>query len=590
MTYSELDRQVRSVSSALRSKFAQTDNNKFIGIDMENSALFIVAFWAILMAGFCPLLLNPNSVPADKKANLAQASAVCRLTGKTGDDVFVGDLLDFPPAAEGDWGNRLGLFSAGTSGRPKLIIYDSHAIARQILISQSVIRKNKTITYNGKGEVRILSFLPFFHIYGLMTNFMWFTFFGRTLIFPASIGLEDLKYAIQRGGVTHFFGVPLVFNAIARKISETVRRQNRQKSFEKALNFSLWLQRLFPRFGRWLAKNRLFKEITAKIFGPKPVFLISGGSAVKKTTLRIINGLGYPLYNGYGLTEAGIVAVELSLNPYKRIDGSVGRPFSDIGYRIDPDGVLEIRGDCLHLGVLENGVFAPRQGEYFRTSDLFFQKSGRLFLRDRQDDLIVLDNGEKISPLSLEEKFELSHVKNLCVFAAKQDERTEVCLLLELGDISSVQQNIVLYDAFRTIGGAAIQNKIRRVFITRQPLPVSLGQKVRRPLVTEAFRNGGMPDLKEVFRQDYADRQVIMDENLRQITDDVRRIFAGVFNKDVSEIGAETHIVFDLNGSSLEYYDLVSKIAELFQMEIAISADSYQTTPLAFAEYVLKNI
>ena len=53
-------------------------------------------------------------------------------------------------------------------------------------------------------------------------------------------------------------------------------------------------------------------EVTDSLFGKSVLFCISGGSYIKEDTLRLINGLGYPLYNGYGMTEAGVTSVELS--------------------------------------------------------------------------------------------------------------------------------------------------------------------------------------------------------------------------------------------------------------------------------------
>ena len=40
--------------------------------------------------------------------------------------------------------------------------------------------------------------------------------------------------------------------------------------------------------------------------------------------LRTINGLGYPLYNGYGMTEIGVTSVELSPDVKQRLLGYIG--------------------------------------------------------------------------------------------------------------------------------------------------------------------------------------------------------------------------------------------------------------------------
>ncbi len=48
-------------------------------------------------------------------------------------------------------------------------------------------------------------------------------------------------------------------------------------------------------------------------------------------TMRIINDIGYPLYNGFGMTEAGITSVELSHNIDDRLEASVGKAFCQRG-------------------------------------------------------------------------------------------------------------------------------------------------------------------------------------------------------------------------------------------------------------------
>ena len=73
--------------------------------------------------------------------------------------------------------------SSGTTGTPKIIIYDGNAISEQILLSGDIVKINPTIKNDKRLNIRLIAFLPFYHIFGLMATFLWFFFFGRTFIF-----------------------------------------------------------------------------------------------------------------------------------------------------------------------------------------------------------------------------------------------------------------------------------------------------------------------------------------------------------------------------------------------------------------------
>ena len=115
-----------------------------------------------------------------------------------------------------------------------------------------------------------------------------------------------------------------------------------KRKFEKGIKISLALQNIFPELGAKIAR-KMFKRITSLIFGDSIKFTISGGGYISDEALKLINGIGYPLFNGYGSTEIGITSVELRKKAKYRILGSVGKPFKSLEYQINGD-VLEVRG------------------------------------------------------------------------------------------------------------------------------------------------------------------------------------------------------------------------------------------------------
>jgi long-subunit acyl-CoA synthetase (AMP-forming) len=100
----------------------------------------------------------------------------------------------------------------------------------------------------------------------------------------------------------------------------------------------------------------MFKKVREQALGNTLVFLISGGALINEKYLRMLNGLGYSIHNGYGLTESGIVSVELSKKANKRNLTSVGIPFPNVLWRKTDDGTLEIKSDLVYKSQLHHGV------------------------------------------------------------------------------------------------------------------------------------------------------------------------------------------------------------------------------------------
>ena len=90
--------------------------------------------------------------------------------------------------------------------------------------------------------------------------------------------------------------------------------------------------------------------------GEKLAFLISGGGFISPRTLEVLNGLGYSIYAGYGLTECGVICVELSRNAKFRNGTSTGKIFSNVKYKISEEGELLIPNDHSMNGIYVDGT------------------------------------------------------------------------------------------------------------------------------------------------------------------------------------------------------------------------------------------
>ncbi len=175
----------------LSKKLKEFPKHSIVGLKAANTPHWIEIFWAILMSGYKPLLIGA-SVNKDGAANLlAQSKAVAIVS----DDVYsyqvtkisVDDLVydSYEHAFEPEWEDEVIFCSSGTTGDSKLMIYNGLNLCNQLAASASMSETTKNIVYPKRyGKLKILAMIPFHHIFGFVAVFLWYSFYGKTIVFP----------------------------------------------------------------------------------------------------------------------------------------------------------------------------------------------------------------------------------------------------------------------------------------------------------------------------------------------------------------------------------------------------------------------
>jgi long-chain acyl-CoA synthetase len=121
-------------------------------------------------------------------------------------------------------------------------------------------------------------------------------------------------------------------------------------------------------------------------------FVAVGGAKTPARLLAAAQQAGFPVFEGYGLSEcSSVVALNL---PGARRAGSVGRALAGRTLRIANDGEIEIGGVHAHyLGQ------APGAGEWLATGDLgHIDDDGFVFIDGRKKDILITGFGRNVSP------------------------------------------------------------------------------------------------------------------------------------------------------------------------------------------------
>ena len=262
------------------------------------------------------------------------------------------------PSAEIDPDSPAAIFfTGGTTGTPKGAVLTHRALMRGNY--NTIFKPGKVI-----GVHRYIALLPLSHVFGLIAGTMG-CFYTGNLIFTC----EDMKATI--GKFTFIRPTLLV---------------------------------IVPGICDILAG--LCKMYGPQFLGGSLRLIISGAANVPPRLVDIFTKLGVEFCFGYGLTETANLT---SANA-----NAVGHPTA-IG-KIYPgqetkvvDGELWLKGDNIFSGYYKDPektaeAFTP--DGWFRTGDLVrFDEEGYLYITGRIKNLIILSNGENISPESLEEPF-----------------------------------------------------------------------------------------------------------------------------------------------------------------------------------------
>jgi long-subunit acyl-CoA synthetase (AMP-forming)/acyl carrier protein len=603
-TYRTFFENVRRVAAGLAQKIEAHPQPVYIGLAMENGEAFVTSFWAILMTGGRPVLLNTRQTK-DEQARVVAATGCVAVVRETDTrlpleraEAVGAPVWEYGALPSGDdrfaarWENAFVLATSGTAGEPKLFLYDGEATCAQLLNLREIARRNPAIMHEWHGRAKALAFLPFYHIFGLVSVMLWFTFFGRTLVFLQDLRPETVRYTVVRHGVTHLFAIPLLWNGVAEHLLREARREGprREARLRRALGRGIRLQSgPFWRCGQAVTAL-LCGSVRRRMFGPSIRFCINGGGYVKEDALRVFNGLGYPLFNGYGMTELGITSVELRRSAAARVVGGVGKPFPSVNYRIEEDGTLSVGGDSLFSGrVMPDGSYIPRDKTLrYNTADVFtVDKGGNYAVVGRRDELLKAENGELLVPDAVEKAFTLRYAAAYTVVGLRRNESTRLVLVVNPDPAASPQQvDEMLAEVYRVNAALPPNEKVARVLLSREPLPQSLPGKVQRLILRRRLEEGTFPYIA-VDLSRYADTQGMLSERYKAVLAEVLDIFREALCLPEHEITPVSNFLMDLGGSSLAYFALLERLSAHFSVTFNLQ-EQFPVTPQEFAAYIVQ--
>ncbi len=348
-------------------------------------------------------------------------------------------------------------------------------------------------------EDRYFSLLPTHHAIDFMVGFLLSWMCGSTVIHQRVLRPEFILSTMRQYEVTQMASVPLVLQAIDRRIAERI----------EALGAPIRLlhDALRATHERW-SRDRPRPALTSALMGHvrrqlggslRRVF--AGGAHVDASLAASLRAVGVPVLIGYGLTEACVV---VAVNPEDapRVD-TVGTLVDgvEVSIGVSDDGgpgEVRVRGESVMAGYLDEpeGTARVLRGGWLHTGDLgVFEPDGHLRLVGRAKDVIVTLGGKKVIPELVERALaEGLPDRDVCVLGesalgpmrALAD--ASLVAVVDARDIAAGEVEAALRQANRVLPAYA---RISAWVPWSEPFPRTTSLKLRRAALVGELRAAG---------------------------------------------------------------------------------------------------
>ena len=334
-----------------------------VGIMGSNRWQWLAGLCAIFQVGAVAVPLSPEL----NRQELAEAAGQADLMGilmdgeclETGADLKIPAVsLDLEPQTE-DYtefavpdGNACAcmLFTSGTTARPKIAVFTHSALLAGIC--HNVI----PVPFEAQ-----LAILPMHHIAGFASVLnTWYL--GKRICLAENV--KQLSRCLREMKPDYMLTVPAILQALLRKLKNG-------GEYGSSLGWNL------------------------RLIG-------CGGATFPADVIGFLHGRKIRVLQSYGATEAGGIGFDWEMTP--ECGPSIGRPCPEMDVKIE-DGQLFLRSPSLMSGYYRDPQATAQvlRDGWYATGDLCEQDAdGYLYLRGRIRNLIVLGNGENVSPERIE--------------------------------------------------------------------------------------------------------------------------------------------------------------------------------------------
>ena len=494
------------------------------------------------------------------------------------DDQIVLSDEEYTP---GSFGKEVLVMTSGTTRNIKLCAYTAEEFYHQIKSSVGIIKECPQAKQHYNDRLKLLTFLPFYHVFGLVAVYIWFSFFSRTFVELKDLKPDTITGTVRRHQVTHIFAVPLFWETVYEQADKTIRLRGEEtyQKFNKAMRLrdklgDSSLGKLFTKLA--------FKEVRENLFGDSIRFMITGGSMISTQAMRFFNGIGYHLADGYGMSEIGITSLELSVKPSILNNCYIGKPLDGIEYKIDENGELLVKGQAVARYIIEDGKRKNIRDGFFATHDLAECKDGHYRVLGRRDDLVIGSSGENLNPNLIEPALKFDDVNEVCLSGARKGGKVTPTLIISVNKFISREKLSSLDRAVKEkLEEMHLSSEIRRILYVSDRLIIGDEFKLNRLRLQNYLEEDCFTPISPIDSD-----EALQDELARR----VREFFAQALSKDVADIADNADFFLDLGGTSLDYFGMIAGLENEFEVKIPMDQSEQLVSVREIYEFLKKKL
>ena len=257
------------------------------------------------------------------------------------------------------------IFTSGTTGKSKGVMLTQNNLASNV----------EAVKITAEPGTAILSVLPIHHAFCLVMDWLKGFSLGATLCINDSLLHMVRNMSIFKPDI--MLMVPMMIETIYKRLAAA------DPSIPKAV-------------------------LAEKVFGGKLRIIFTGGAHLDPYYIDRFAEYGVEVLEGYGMSECSPVISNNTPENHKK--GSIGKPLENAEIRFE-NGEILVKGSSVMKGYYQmpDETAETLKDGWLHTGDKgYMDEDGYLFINGRVKNLIILSNGENVSPEEIENKLALN--------------------------------------------------------------------------------------------------------------------------------------------------------------------------------------
>ncbi|MGB0590346.1 MAG: AMP-dependent synthetase/ligase [Myxococcota bacterium] len=419
VTAKEIDSLMRCARGSLRAAGCVAGDR--VVLLAPNSAKWVASDLAILFEGLICVPMYARQAPHELVGMMRDCGAklvVCATEALaegvranwadapliTFDGWFAGESVNEAPAPRADDDPTTIIYTSGTSGEPKGVVYHVSNIDYMLPVITEAIG---SLMGERDQDDRVFHYLPFCFAGSRMVLWMCL---HRANGIMVSTDLNNLATEFKSAKPNYFLNVPALLERIKGGVEGAIRQKPKlvQALYDRgrqAFGATAAGQPGLMDKVLWAVSKRIVFEKIRRQIGADLECLICGSAPLSAETQRWFEMLGIPVYQVYGLTET--TAIVTMDKPGEVRTGHVGLAIPGCELRLGEGDELQVRGPNIFPGYWgrEETTSQSFEDGWFCTGDQAeIDDAGNVRVIGRVKNLLVPSSGHNVPPEPIEQK------------------------------------------------------------------------------------------------------------------------------------------------------------------------------------------